>query len=438
MVKLRYYSILAGGLLALMLPALADQPAALTPQFNLSLSDAFSRADAQNPQLLAVARSLDINQGDITIAGAVPNPQIGVQYGFGTIATEQGNPQQVGITQTIELGGKRDARLQVAAAQYQLTSLQLTALRWTIHTQVRRAYAELAAAEAAVEAVNAQVKLADQVVDIARKRVEVGVAPAAELLQAKLARTQLDTQTTQAQGRVQNARTQLNSLLGEDPQPTAQVRDRGLFNLRIEKTELVPTPDAPMPGVENLLQQAYNLRPDLRALLQQAQVAQNQVRLADAQRTPDLQVGVAYAFTTYTNGNAQGSGFIPSVGLTVPLFYNQGGEIAKARAIFDQVGLQNKALRQQIATDVRTAYQSMTAARENIRKYQTRLLPDSTEVLSLAQESYQVGKTGLTSVIVAQQADQQIRLGYLEAVVAYQNAWADLEGAVGAPLPISS
>jgi cobalt-zinc-cadmium efflux system outer membrane protein len=54
--------------------------------------------------------------------------------------------------------------------------------------------------------------------------------------------------------------------------------------------------------------------------------------------------------------------------------------------------------------------------------------------LGLAQESYQVGKTNLASVITAEQSDQQNQSAYVDAVTAYQNAYADLEKAVGIPL----
>ncbi len=408
-----------------------------TREFSLGLSEAFIKADSQNPQLVAARKNLDISQGDITIAGAVPNPQISAQYSLGSIASEQGNPQQLGFSQTFELGGKRDARLALAGSQYQLTTLQLNALRWDVRSRVRRAYAELAAAEATAQFVDALIGLADRLVDIASKRFEAGASPKAEVLQAQLTRSQLDTQKTQASGRILSAKTQLNSLIGEKPEQPAEVEDKGLFNLSVTKTELVPVPTVVLPTADDLVTQAYDQRLDLRATLQQIEVAQNQLRLAQALRTPDLQAGLAYAFTTFGNSTPQASGLVASMGLTLPIFYNQVGEVAKAQAIIDQSGLQVTALKQLIATNVRVSYQTLSVARENIRKYQTQLLPASTQVLQLAQESYQVGKTGLSSVILAQQANQQIRSGYLDAIVAYQAAWADLELAVGAPLSLS-
>jgi outer membrane protein, heavy metal efflux system len=422
--------------LVLLLLCLSATPAFAQDTPPLSLTEAFSQADAQNPQLLAARRNLVLSQADITIAGAIPNPQIAAQYGFGSIFTEQGSSQQVGVSQTLELGGKLPARLGLANSNYRLTELQLSSLRWDVRSQVRRAYAELAAAEAQSRSVDLQISLVQRLVDIARKRFEAGAAPEAELLQAQLSRNQIDIQRTQALGRIQQARTQLTALLGSSFQQEIAVKDKGLFDLSIEKTELVPKPDVAIPTLDALLTQAYNQRLDLQATQQQQEVARQQLNLAQALRTPDLQVSAGYQFTTYTNGIPRADGIFVGAGITLPIFYNQNGEVARAQATIEQSTLQSNALRSQISANVRSSYQALAVARENIRKYQTQLIPNSRDVLNLAQESYQVGKTGLTSAILAQQADQQIRSGYLDAVVAYQSAWADLERAVGVPLAL--
>lgn len=420
-------------------PALQNSaPLTLPPsQFDLSLSEAFERADRFNPQLVVSRRNLNLAQADITIAGAVPNLQIAAQYGFGSVYTDQANPQQVGVSQTVELGGKRSARLAVADANYRLSQLQLDAQRWQIRSQVRKAYAELAAAAANAASVEAQTALVQRLVDIAAKRFEAGAAPEAELLQAQLSRSQIDTQRTLAEGRLRQARIALASLLGEaDPKQDVSISDTGLFKLSVQRSELAPVPNSELPQVETLLGRAYTQRLDLLAVQQQSQVARSQLGLAQSQRVPDLQLSAGYLFTSLANGQPQANGVFLGAGVTVPIFYNQQGEVARAQVTIEQSGLQQAALRAQIAAEVRSAYQALSISRENIRKYQEQLLPASQNVLQLAQESYQVGKTGLTSAIFAQQANQQIRSGYLDAVVAYQSAWADLETAVGSPLSL--
>lgn len=410
---------------------------------SLSLSEALEKADQNNPQLLAARGNLPISRAGIAIAGATPNPQIGFQYGFGSVYTAAGNPQQVQLTQTIELGGKRLARLGLAKAQYQLAIVQLDAQRLGVRDQVRRAYAELAAAEGYAQALEEQTKLVQKLLEIARKRFEAGAAPEADVLQAKLSRMQLEPQQKQAQNRIQTDRVQLNALLGQPSQQAIDVKDKSLFDLTVQKTELVPAPDADFPPVESLLARAYSRRLDLKTAQQQQEVARRQLNVTRAQRVPDLQLTAGYVFSTYTNAaqdgppslnGSQATGVFVGATVTIPLFYHQQGEAAQAQATIDQASKQVEAQRQQVTADVQTAYRSLVTAAENVRQYRSQLLPASREVTALAQESYQVGKTGLASAIVAEQADQQVRSGYLDAVTAYQNAYADLEKAVGEPL----
>jgi cobalt-zinc-cadmium efflux system outer membrane protein len=265
-----------------------------------------------------------------------------------------------------------------------------------------------------------------------------------EVLQAKLALNQLDTQKIQAESQLKQARLQFNSLLGntlvDDKSNGYELSDQGYFKLSAQKTALVPFPETLPPNLDDLYQKAQNIRPDLRAALQQIQVNKAQLRLAKAQRIPDLQLSAGYLYinapnpTSPTNSKKLFDGTVLEAGFVVPVFQNQGAEIGKAKTTLLQSKLQLTALHKQIYDDVHTAYTELKAARQNIELYQKKLIPDSADVLHLSQESYEYGKTGLANVILAQQSDQQILQSYLQAVVDYQQAWGDLEKAVGEPL----
>ncbi len=403
-------------------------------QFDLSLSEAFQRAEEANPQLRAARRGLDVSVAEITIAGATPNPVFGVTYGLFDAYALFSNLQQVAATQVIELGGKRDARLTLAQSQLQLTGLELNGLRRAIRVQVRRSYAELVTAAAFADNLEQQINLLDRLVQVVRKRFQAGAVAEADLLQAQLSRTQTETLRIEAQNRIKRARVQLNTLLGNAPSRNTITRDQGIFNLSVTKTELIPRPDSPLPDLPELLSRASQERFDLRATTQQAEIARNELRLSESLRIPDIQLLGGFTFSAGSNGDPIVFGLLTGFNVTIPIFYNQDGEIARAKATLAQSTLQTTALQTQINADVQTAYQDLSAAQETIRRYQSRLLPESAEVLRLARRSYEVGKTGLSNVILAQQADQQIRSSYLDAIVTYQNAWADLEQAVGAAI----
>lgn len=403
----------------------------------ISLEDAFKLADENNLDLQAAQKNLPMAAAAITAAHALPNPNFELSYGFGQpyFQSISGGTQQFGLNQTIPLGGKRTAKINLANSQYKLTNAQLKAQRFAVRSQVRLAYAELVAAEAYAEVIEDSASLVAKLANVAQKRFAAGAAPELESMQACLALHQFDTQRNQAQNRIRQAEIKLNVLLGAAPgRELSSPSSKGLFKLYAEKTELVPASTEELPSIQDLITCAQHERLDLRAAVRQVDVSRWQLTLAKAQRVPDLTVGAGYVYSNYTEGTPQQRGGYLNAQFPLPVLYRQQGEIAQAKIQVAQSHLQAKALGLQIAGNVEAAYRAVINSRENIAKYQNELLPASSKVVELAQRRYLVGKSDLASAILAQQSDQQLRVGFLDAVVSYQAAWADLETAIGAPI----
>jgi outer membrane protein, heavy metal efflux system len=423
----------------------------VAPQRTLSLPACFERAFANNREIASARYNLPIAKAAIRIAGAIPNPRFSLLYGWGSQfkIILAGQPQQFGWQFDLQTAGKRGKQLDVAQANYAVTELQVAQTMFDVHNRVRRAYAEQAAAEAYAELIESERKVALQLADVAAKRFAAGKAPQSEVLQAQLGVMQFDTQRNQAQTRLQQASAALALITGELPQAVEviDVDDNGLFKLSAEKTDIVPSPERPLPTLEQLLPVAYNERPDLKVSIQQKFSDSKALTLTKAQRIPDLFIDTGYQFTTFlrhqpfallannaVTQNSPGNYF--NVSMENPIFYQHQGEVAQAKATWLQDSDQIKQLESQIATDIVTAYESVTGARANLYQFQTELIPEAALVSQQAFRRYQVGKADLSSAILARQQYQQILSSYFDAVVAYQNSWADLEKAIGVSLQL--
>jgi outer membrane protein, heavy metal efflux system len=417
------------------------------PSRTLSLPACLDRAELYNKEIVSAQWTLPLARAGIKIAGAVPNPQFQLQEGFGPSFSNlfTGQTEQIGWTQQFLTAGKRSKKIDLARANYGLAALQLDALRFDVHNRVRRAYAEQAAAEAYAALIEAQRSVGLRLLQIAQNRFNAGKAPQTEVLQAKLNVSQFNTQRNQAQIRLQQASAALGLIIGEKPEriEVIDVDDNGLFKLSAEKTDIVPSPIAAPPSLAQLSDTASSMRPDLLAAVQQISVNRKAVTLARAQQIPDVFVSAGYTFAAFAKNqpfgvtsqpNWLGNGVFVGVTAENPLFYQHQGEVQQAVANLRQAERKADLLRCQIATNVITAYNEVIVARANIFVFQRNLLPTAADVSRLARRGYEVGKTDLPTAIVAQQQYQQILSNYFDAVVAYQNAWADLEKAVGAPL----
>ena len=434
-------------MLAAAAPLKAGVVASPPPSRTLSLSTCFDRADLHNKEILSAKWNLSMARAGITVAGAIPNPQFQLQEGFGPsfYSEATGQNEMFQLTQQFLTAGKRTKKLDLARANYALAVLQFNALRFDVHNRVRRAYAELAAAEAYEELIESERAVGLKLLAIAEKRFSSGKAPQTEVLQAKLSVSQFDTQRNQAKIRLQQDAAALALIIGETPEhiEVIDVDDNGLFKLTEEKTDIVPSPiDAP-PALSQLSATAYQSRPDWKACEQNCLVSRKALILARAQRIPDLFVGGGFQWMQLARHqvpelgpvpNYVGNGAYITVSAENPVFYQHQGEVQKAIGNVRLAERQCDLLKNQIAADVATAYNEVVVARANIFLFQKNLLPTASKVASVARNGYQYGATDLATAIVAQQQYQQILSNYFDAVVAYQNAWADLEKAVGMPL----
>ncbi|MBX9570695.1 MAG: TolC family protein [Candidatus Obscuribacterales bacterium] len=405
---------------------------------NLTLKSAFAQADEHNPEILKAKQDVAIAEANIVSAGAIPNPQLATQLGFGPAWTKTiaGNTQQVGINQIVETGGKRAARLKLARSQKTASTLQLESIRFELRTRIRRVYAELAAAQEYAGLVERQRALTERLVNIAIERFKAGSAPEAEIFQSKLNLNQYDAQRNTAQGRIRQAQIQLSTLLGEPVAPNLMAIDQGLFDSEDANNDLVPAPDKPFPDEGLLLQSALNARPDLMVAKQQLNVSARQLGLVKAQRIPDVILGSGFVFTTFQAPEKQQYGAYLNVNVDLPIFYRKQGEIMAARLSQDQAKTQSLIVQNRVTAEIKAAYENVRLSRANISKYRTQLLAAAAETVRLAELGYKYGRNRLSDVILSQQSAQQINVGYFDAVVSYQNAWADLEKSVGRPLDL--
>ncbi len=164
-----------------------------SPSRSLSLKRCFELADQFNCEIISANWNITIAKAAVRIAGAIPNPVCQLQAGFGPTFTGlfTGQTQQLSWTQQFLTAGKRSKKLSVARANLKLAETKLEALRFDVHNRVRRAYAEVAAAEAYDDLVEAQREIGLKLLEIAKKRFETGKAPKSEVIQANLSVLQI-------------------------------------------------------------------------------------------------------------------------------------------------------------------------------------------------------------------------------------------------------
>jgi cobalt-zinc-cadmium efflux system outer membrane protein len=75
------------------------------------------------------------------------------------------------------------------------------------------------------------------------------------------------------------------------------------------------------------------------------------------------------------------------------------------------------------------------ALRQQMDRETRDILPRAQQVETMAEDSYRAGQTGLVVLLQTLQTTRDTRLQALDTALSFQKALADLERAIGAPLP---
>ena len=397
-----------------LLPLVFASPAAaqVTPDNALTLQAALDRALAANPTIAAARLTSAIHLAGRALAGERPNPEATVEF-------EKETPKQAyGFALPLELGGKRAKRIAVSEATIHAGEAELTATIAQVRNEVRRAYYEVLVAEARLLVLSELRDLSQRVRDTAQARFDAGDAPRLEVLQASLVLAAAENETIAVQGVSVAARTRLNALIGQ-PLDTSQRLSTSL--------------DAGGPvEVDAALNLARTGSATLALLDRQIEQQRARLALAHALRTPDL---VPTATLTHDAEPEFTYGWRAGLAITVPIFTTHSAGVAVEQTTLDQLMAQRQAAVQRMTGEVTAAAAAAEAHRQTYIRYRDLILPQAQQVEQLAQDSYQLGQTGIASLLQSLQASRDLRLRSLDAVSELQAAIADLEQAIGAPLP---
>jgi outer membrane protein, heavy metal efflux system len=382
-----------------------------TPSLNgLTFQEIYDLAERNNLQIAAVRRRRAVAEAAILIAGQRPNPDFISAY------TRSEPRFQPSVSQLIELGGKRGRRIDVARNELRLTELDLDAALRTLRHDVRAAYFNLGLARNTLVLGQQAVDQAKELADIARTRFEAGDIAQFEVLQANLAVDRATNDLARLDNAERIARATLNQLLNRAPDAPLDLRD----SLFVRPGSI---------STAELIGRALQSNVDLRTAEQQIATEQSRLKLARAQRVPDLTLepGLEMLDSAYPGR----PGFKMQVTVPLPIFNRGTGEIKRSSAMLEQLQAERDATRQRVSSEIGRAALNLESARKQVEFYESRLLPAAERVRELANEAYRIGQTSLLSVIDATRNAREVRQAYLQALTDYQTALADLEQAAG-------
>lgn len=407
----------------------------------LTISAAMNETLAKSPRAEAVRLQLGITKSQLVRATELPNPTIFMDNGYKAEFT-----YRYGVVTPVEMPWKLAFRILAAKRQIKQVDFEIRNALWRLRGDIRRAYTELVVAQETYETLVDLADLSARLLEVAQKRFQAGDVPELDVLKARLAANQNNVDRDVGARRVVLARQQLAVILGRAVDTPVEVPRLSPFKLQAEVIDLLPDFARPLPPLSDLLGVAIDNRLELKALKQAIKTNQANLKVAIGNILPNPSIGAgssvvngpAIDFTQLSPGDPPPRngfhGYFIQLYQELPIFNFQQGDISQYRNTIKQLRGQVLAQQNIITQEVSGAYQKLLAARQKLQTYQEKLLADSAEVARLSRRSYEVGQSDITSTLLTQQANIQVRYQYLDAVNAYQQAFTDLEQSIGTTL----
>jgi cobalt-zinc-cadmium efflux system outer membrane protein len=188
-------------------------------------------------------------------------------------------------------------------------------------------------------------------------------------------------------------------------------------------------------NLQELIIAAQNNRADLLAAMQNKNVSQNLLKLAQANRVIDIGLNTGIVYASYVRNVIAPTPAFTSVsaGITIPLKFsnNRPGELKAAYYANQQAELQYRQIELQIQTEIAQAYFNYLALKKQVQKFKNGMLSEAKAVLDGKIYSYQRGETSLLEVLNAQRTYNEVQQSFYQTLYNYAVALVELERAAG-------
>ena len=389
------------------------------------LNEAIDTALKNNIDLQSAQIEINIAKNNIKSANRLQNPSLDAFYFMG--ASGRGEPRQLGASQNIEIA-KRSARKKLAESNLELVEKNVDYTTFDLKMDVREAYINLVASKSILETLSQQKELQEELLVIAKNRVNAHQAPDIDVIQAEIALNQLITQVNTAKVNVNSALADFNKIINDPDDITYDSMDN-LFTEENNFSEMMtPPPDFKFPEFSRILKYALNNRYDLKIAKQEIDLAEKNLTVTARQRIPDIALtgGYGYIPGAYAdNGNFNNGAYAGASIVNIPLFYNYSPEIQNAALKLKQAELKYTSVKNKAEKDVSAAYERFLTAAENLNHYESKIVKGSEELINTSKDSYEAGKSDITALIVMKQSYKSIIIGYAQALAEYYNSWTN-------------
>ena len=379
---------------------------------------------SRNPELTEARERVRAQRELAPAASRLPDPELEYQLWAAPLdrpyALGEAEMHMFGLRQSFPAPGTLGARSDALAAQADVAAQSQRTREQDLAARVRRAYAEYYRADREYRIHLEHVGLAQQVLDMTRAAYQGGRGRQQDVLRAVVAMSRLHNDVAKIDADRRTAQALLNTLMAR-PMNAALGPPAP-----IEASQTQVHVDGLMKEVEH--------RPEIAAAQSAIRARQSEADAARAAgKWPRFMLGVQYMYMPMVE---QPHNYGVMFSMSLPWLSSRYGE--EVRAAEAQVAAERGALssaRNAARYELFEATQRLKAARESLVIFERDLGPQAQQSFESAQAAYRGGQSDSLALFDALSSLLDVRLERERALVNVETALADVERALGGPLP---
>lgn len=377
----------------------------------------------KNNNLEYAAQKYTVNLAEAEVENAKIIPDVEWNIEGNSNQKHMGNNLETGLGWTIELGGKRKARIDLAKSQVDLNRYLLQDYLRNLYADASLQFLECIQNKNLLDVQLNSYKTLSNLAASDSIRYKLGDITLTDSKQSKLEAQFMLNEVFKAESEWKNSLLALNLVMGKSQKDTLYAAKSNFtdFNRDFDLADLITT--------------AQNNRADLQAALQNKEVSQKMLKLAKANRVMDLGINAGMQFNGKATNEEAPSPYHTGVtaGLSIPLRFlnNRKGEVQTAHYTIQQADLEYKQVELQIQTEVTQAYQNYVNTKKQMQQFSNGLLSESKFILEGKIYSYKRGNTSLLEVLDAQRTYNDVQENYYQTLYNFCSALVRLERTVG-------
>lgn len=386
----------------------------------LTLSAAIARALNYNPSLKAAFVEIEARHGEEAQAAVKPNPELSFSVeNFGGSKDREGfeaAEETLEISQLIELGDKRLARLTLAHQEAAVASWDYEAARTQVVTNAAQAFVTVLASQKRIDVLRRAVTVAEKTQAGVAARVEAGKVSPIELDRVKVGTARATAAVKGEQAKLESAKLKLASLWG------VSASDFTAAQGRLASKTTVPTATRLKSFLEN--------NPSVARWSDEIGKRTAQLDVERSKAVPDLKVGAGVRRENDTDATS----FVASVSLPLQIFDRNTGNIQAAERRIVKAEFDASAARGEVSATLFEALGALSVAATQVRSLERDVIPAAERAFDATQIGYAEGKLDLLNVLDTQKSVFEARLDLVNAQAEYELAKVQIEALIGRSL----